>query len=1070
MKRFNIFFIVFSIWVSINQTIAQVPNIAKVNKTSGTAAELVTISGSGFSDNKANLRVHFGSSAGQIVSSTEFLIEVLAPAGAKYSNISVTNLNSKLTGYSKEFFNLAFGGESSFDPARIIGSSTRQEDKDFFDLCNCDFNGDGLVDVATTNNSDDVPSTSITVYQNVTQPSDYEIAIQKINSFNLNIAGGAKNITCGDLNGDGKPDLVVGKGGGQAERIYIFQNISTAGIAFAPFIAVQLSEVASSSTTRRLKISDMDIDGKPDIIMTDPGVGKVFIFRNESTANSIEFPSTARQSIQMDAQSLIGLDVADLNNDGKPEIICNSDKSDIFIIPNQSVVGTVKMGTPEVKTIAGTSLVNLKVGDLDNDGDKDIAVTNGGLNNIYVLVNSGSEDSFSFGTPKEFETGRVPWGIDFGDLNGDGLVDIVVGTAVSDDKLIYLKNISNDTKVSFIPYGIGRNDVSFNVNISDFNGDGKPDIAYNDRDKDELVFLRNAHCVVPNINPKNPASVCGINPVTLRATPALKANYVWTNVNTSEVVPGDITSDISVSGNYTVTIQSANDGCEQISDIVTIPDGGSDLPPEVVIESPGVACEGGDFKLSSELLADVIYGWQTPEGDMISGNEITITNASIDDGGRYALVLESASGCRTDPVFEVISISSIPPMEISSSAGALFCEGTTNELSVPLIPEATYEWKYNNAVIPGVTGRTHTTTESGTYVVSVLNSFSCSGTSPAMAIKEVLQPSAAFAEITSSCLNEPIQFENNSVYDATEAVLFNWDFGDGNTSNKKNPIHTYQVADPSYTISLEVGYDNTTCNDIYETTLNVAEFVGLEILANDEPIPDGTYNLCDGNIAALSVVAEANQVEWNTGETTPMISISEPGIYSVISGGNTGCISSDEIEAMLVENVDVVFILGSQKIEGGGSAQLEVEGADFYDWKPAEDLDDPTIPNPLATPLLTTVYSVIGSNSYGCEDMDSVTIYVDEKITIPVDAPKAFSPNNGDAINNEWIIVNIDVYESCPISIFNRRGQTVYEASQYNNDWDGVFNGQDLPEGAYYYVLSCSSGEDVYTGSIAIIR
>lgn len=1066
MKRFNIFFIVFSILVCINQAVAQVPNIDNVNKISGTYAELVTVSGSGFSDNKANLSVHFGASKGKIVSSTEYLIEVLAPAGATYDNISVTNLISNLTGYSNDYFNLAFKGtQYEFDEARIIESHRIQEDDELFDLCNCDFNGDGLNDLATTNNADEVGTSSISVYQNSTQPSAFEISFQKIYEPNLNIGKGARNITCADLNGDGKPELIVGKGGGNAERIYVFKNVSTTGIKFDPFITVLLSESATSSTTRRLKVQDLDIDGKPEIIMTDQGTGKVFIFRNESTAASIAFPFSSRQTIQMDVESLIGLDVADLNNDGKPEIVCNSDKSEIFILPNESIAGSIKMGTPQSKAIAGSSLVNVKIGDLDNDGDKDIAVTNL-VNNIYILVNSGSNDSFSFDTSKYVGTGRAPWGLDFGDLNGDGLVDIVVGTTDASEKLTALINNSN---LVFDENQIGSSDVSFNVNIADFNGDGKPDIAYNDRAKNELIFLRNTHCVIPDISPANPPAICVAKPVTLRATPALKVNYIWTNTSTSQVVPGDISADITQPGSYHVTIQSTSDGCEEVSDEVALLDGGNDLPPEVVITSPGVVCEGSDFILSSELIAGVTYAWRTPDETLLSGNQITISNAAIEDGGRYELVLESASGCRTDPVFEVISISSIPTMEISTSSGELFCEGTENELSVPYVPQATYEWKYNNNVIPGVTDRTHITTESGTYVVSVLNSFSCSETSEAITIKKALQPIATFSDVTSSCLNQLIQFENNSTYDDTVPAIFNWNFGDGNTSTDKNPIHTYLVPNESYLITLEVGYDNTTCNDIYENTLNVAKFLRLEIMANDAPVPDGIFNLCDGDDAELSVNALPGQVEWNTGETTPAITISEPGTYSVVSGSNTGCTSSDAIEVVIVENVELIVISGDQKIEGGSSVLLEVEGADFYAWEPADDLDDPTIPNPLATPLETTVYTVSGTNSYGCEDSDSLTVYVDEKITIPVDAPKVFTPNNGDDINNLWVIANIDVFESCPIRIFNRRGQTVYEASQYNNDWDGIFNGKDLPEGAYYYILSCSP-TDVHTGSIAIIR
>lgn len=74
MKRFNILFPLFLSCLVINQAKAQVPDIVKVDKISGTYREFVTISGSGFSENKSDLSVHFGASKGQIFNSTEYLI------------------------------------------------------------------------------------------------------------------------------------------------------------------------------------------------------------------------------------------------------------------------------------------------------------------------------------------------------------------------------------------------------------------------------------------------------------------------------------------------------------------------------------------------------------------------------------------------------------------------------------------------------------------------------------------------------------------------------------------------------------------------------------------------------------------------------------------------------------------------------------------------------------------------------------------------------------------------------------------------------------------------------------
>ena len=68
-----------------------------------------------------------------------------------------------------------------------------------------------------------------------------------------------------------------------------------------------------------------------------------------------------------------------------------------------------------------------------------------------------------------------------------------------------------------------------------------------------------------------------------------------------------------------------------------------------------------------------------------------------------------------------------------------------------------------------------------------------------------------------------------------------------------------------------------------------------------------------------------------------------------------------------------------------------------------------------------------------------------------------FSPNN-DSINDYFIIENIQDYRDYnKLSVFNRWGDLVYEASPYNNNWDGTSNqknkflGTELPEGVYIY-------------------
>ena len=64
--------------------------------------------------------------------------------------------------------------------------------------------------------------------------------------------------------------------------------------------------------------------------------------------------------------------------------------------------------------------------------------------------------------------------------------------------------------------------------------------------------------------------------------------------------------------------------------------------------------------------------------------------------------------------------------------------------------------------------------------------------------------------------------------------------------------------------------------------------------------------------------------------------------------------------------------------------------------------------------------------------------------------PKGISPN-GDGKNDVWDLSNFDIKK---VEIFNRYGTKVYSKSNYENEWHGQSdNGNDLPDGTYYFVI-----------------
>jgi gliding motility-associated-like protein len=116
----------------------------------------------------------------------------------------------------------------------------------------------------------------------------------------------------------------------------------------------------------------------------------------------------------------------------------------------------------------------------------------------------------------------------------------------------------------------------------------------------------------------------------------------------------------------------------------------------------------------------------------------------------------------------------------------------------------------------------------------------------------------------------------------------------------------------------------------------------------------------------------------------------------------------------------------------------------------------------------TTKYRVVVKNDICPKDTSNVV-----SINVPAKSigkvVNVFTPN-GDGINDTFFIKGLNNYDDNEVSIYNIYGNLVFNQKAYKNDWKGTYNGSDLPDGTYYYVVKFSTSEKPIKGSVDILR
>ncbi len=1039
------------IFLMLTTSYGQVPGIYSVEPEYGYVNDTIIISGVNFGTVVGDIQVFFGAAEGSVLSVNDNAMRVVVPGGATYGYISVTNLSNNLTAYSPEPFLISYGG-SSFDVSDLDPEIFYASDLELNDVCMCDFDLDGLNDVIGANNN----SGFITVLRNTSAGGAISY-----NRTTINLNTPTYNTVCGDIDGDGRPDLIFSKSGTLTDRVLVLRNTSTVGnISFAASQAF----VITASNARNVAINDLNNDGKPELIITNETNNRISILVNESTPGSIAFNSTLQTITADGASSTNGLDIADLNNDGYVDIVVSATLGpDVYYFLNTSSTTTVSFDASRPINVTG-NIVNIKVGDLDGDGLADIAGTQLVSDEVSVLLNTTTDFSnIQFSAPVDFQAPLTPWGLDFGDMNGDGQTDILVGSIDDSHVLGVLINNSIIGAPSFSYNEFNTSDNNRNIKAGDVSGDGKPDIVYTSINTNNITIVRNGNCMEALLVPGQDQVICSGQSTMLSGPYGIGAAYSWTRSGTP--IPDNTSSIIvSTAGDYQLTITSEGGSCVETSPVVNISVQAGTIPATPVIGSNSPVCSGETLDLTATSTNALSYNWNGPAGYSSNTQNPQIPDIQLGQAGYYTVRGVNGS-CFSDPASVLITLNESSRAVIFTSDPTEICSGNSSILESVIVSGASYQWQRNGSDISGATNPTINANVSGTYTMELTNGLGCVSVSNPIVIQVVSLPVANFTIPSTGCVGDSIIFNNTSTVDPVATVFYQWNFGDGNSSGDQNPRHAY-VSSSSYNVSLTVEYSDNTCSSTTQQTIPVNDPVQVNITV------DGTTDICPGDNVPLSAGTGFVSYLWSTGETTEEIIASDSIYYKVETEDASGCNSSDSVRITFLPVDEITITADETVINRRDTTQLFASGGVNYIWNTSVGLSDSTIYNPLAFPEVTSAFIVFGEGTNGCYGTDTVTITVNqEDITrLDIDAPKVFTPN-GDGIDDIWIIQRIENYPECRILIFNRQGNTLFEDQPYQNNWDAVYQGKELAEDVYYYVIRCGqSNKNIHTGSITVVR
>jgi len=378
------------------------------------------------------------------------------------------------------------------------------------------------------------------------------------------------------------------------------------------------------------------------------------------------------------------------------------------------------------------------------------------------------------------------------------------------------------------------------------------------------------------------------------------------------------------------------------------------------------------------------------------------------------------------------------------------CDNETIILDATTTDALSYAWYRDTGtgyqLLPAETGATLNATISAMYRVEVITVSMMNIISDVQVAFSVAPTAAAVSDeiLCSDILSMDLSVKDSEVLGIQDPAQFRVSYhqsqADADLGINALPVLYSLTPGPEQIYVRVSSEDNPRCFDTSQNfELNVLQSPVLDF-PDEVFICEDTTGVMIGEMTPLGHL----DYSWDSGETTPSISVTQAGDYTLTvtnSQGGVNCISTRTVSVVVSETPTISEVIiqdlqANNRVEiipgVSGNFQYQLDGGPEQVSNVFEGVSPGT--------HVVTITDLLGCGS------------VSETITV-VGFPKFFTPN-GDGANDYWHIEGISTLESPVVTVFDRYGKLITQLDETSTGWDGTFNGRQLPSTDYWFRLT----------------